>query len=394
MTLYRYAAIGERGKKVQGTIDAESLQDAKQKLIRRQILVIKVSSLHEEEIARGLTRAEVLSLTRELTRLIQAGLPLYESLGVLEEKYSKHRVHEVLLDLSDRIRSGQPFSEALSRHPRSFDLLYRAMILNAEKSGNLWKALDEIARLIERQLHVQKQLIGAFLYPALLGTFCLVVLSTLLFFVVPSLFELFEGRELHPFTKFVFACSRFALAAKWPLAVSLAGILGWVGWSIFKEQGRERARQMFRRIPILQELLIKVALSRFFRASAALLEGGLPALVALDQAKATLRHPGLSQSIEQALQCLTEGESLQRALQDRPLIPALVSRMVGIAETGGNLASTMHHISSIYEEDLEKTFGRITTLAQPILLLVLGAIIGFVLLSVLLPLTDVSSFST
>jgi general secretion pathway protein F/type IV pilus assembly protein PilC len=393
MTLYRYAALNEKGHEIRGTVDADSVQDAKQKLIRRQVLVTKVLEVEEKKRKGSLSKRELLSFTRELSRLIQAGLPLYDSLSALEEKYRGHQLQEILLDLCDQIKAGRPFSEALSKYSHTFDLLYCAMIVNAERGGNLPRALNEIARLIERQLELQKQLLSAFLYPAMLFAFCLVVLSTLLFFVVPTLFDLFEGRSLHPFTRFVFGASKLAIEFKWVLGGGFLLFAGLIAWA-FSKQGRKRAQKVLNRLPLLWPILSKVALARFFRASATLLEGGLPALAAMTQAKETLRHQGLLQSIEGALQRLQEGAFLQDALQDCPFIPPLVPRMLGIAQTGGNLPSMMQEIAAIYEEELEKALSRMTALLQPILLLVLGAMVGFVLLSVLLPLTDVTSFST
>ena len=394
MALFRYAALNEKGRKVKGMIDADSLLEAKQKLIRRQILVTDVQEIEKQKRGVRLKRSDVLMLTRELARLLEAGLPLYESLSVLEEKYRNHAAHELLLDLCDQIRAGQPFSQALEGHPACFDILYISMIANAERGGRLEKALEELARMLERQLQVRKSIVGALLYPALLSAFCLVVLSVLLFFVVPSLFDLFEGRDIHPFTRFVFACSRFAIRAKWVLALMFAVFVGWVAWSTFSEKGRLQMRTMMLRLPMIRDLLAKVALTRFFRSAATLIEGGLPAVFALQQASRSLRHPPLERSIHDALQTLSEGESLQKAMQGRPFIPPLVPRMLGIAQEGGNLSSMMNQIASIYEEDLEKALSRITSLAQPILLLALGAMVGFVLLSVLLPLTDVSTFAT
>lgn len=268
------------------------------------------------------------------------------------------------------------------------------MIANAERGGNLTQALHELAHLIERQQYVRKSIVGALLYPSLLGGFCLVVLSVLLFFVIPSLFDLFEGRTLHPFTCFVFACSRFALKAKWFLAMIFIAFLATIGWSLFSEKGRLLAKKVLLRTPFISDLLAKAALSRFFRAAATLIEGGLPALFALQQASATLRHPMLEHSMNGAFQSLSQGETLQTAFQGRPYIPPLVPRMLGIAFEGGKLSSMMHQIASIYEDDMEKTIERITSMVQPILLLALGGMVGFVLLSVLLPMTDVSTFST
>ncbi len=393
MPLFRYKALDGSGKEIRGAIDAESLQEAKIKLVRRQILVIDVFPLEEKKKKALLSRAELLSITRELSRLLEAGLPLYESLSSLEEKYRRAHVHELLLDLCDQIRSGHPFSEALGRHASSFDLLYRAMIANAEKSGGLSMALQELAGLIERELKLKKQLVSALLYPSLLGGFCILVLLVLLYGVVPSLFDLFEGKQLHPFTRFVFASSRFAIKAKWGLCAFAALIASGSFWMLSSDFGKRWVGLLFLRAPGVSDLWEKIALSRFFRATATLLEGGLPAISAMSQAEKMLRHPGIEASIHSALQQIEEGETLQQALLGKLYIPPLVPRMLGIAQTGGNLASMMHQIASIYEEDLEKSFARVTALIQPILLLVLGAMVGFVLLSVLLPLTDVSSFA-
>jgi general secretion pathway protein F len=394
MPIFQYEAINERGRKIKGIIDADTSMDAKQKLIRRQILVTAVTAM-EPDRGVSLRKSQVLTFTRELVRLLGAGLPLYESLSILEEKYHSERcIHKLLLELCDQIRSGQPFSRALQRHKGSFDVLYTSMVANAEHSGHLAKTLKELVCLIERQQYVQKTLFNAFLYPALLSAFCLVVLSVLLFFVVPSLFELFEGRSLHPFTSFVFACSKLALRAKWGLAALLGATATGIGWSVVSLRGRILFRKAMLRIPMLSDLLAKAALARFFRASATLIEGGLPAMAALQQAKLTMLHPMLERSIDQAMVSLSQGEVLSKALEGRLGIPSMVPRMLGIAIEGGDLPSMMHQIASIYEEDLEKMIQRVTSLIQPILLLTLGAIVGFVLLSVLLPLTDVSTFAT
>ncbi len=214
MPLYCFEAVSETGKKIKGSIDADHLQDAKLRLSRRQIAVLSVSLISEKEMRLVLTKKELLSLTREMERLLQAGLPLFEALSALEEKYRSQKIHKLLLDLCDKVRSGQSLSASLLSHPGIFDVLYVSMIANAEKTGSLIHALQEISLLLSRQLQVKKQIVSAFLYPSLLALFCFVIMSSLLFFVIPSLKELFEGRDLHPFTQFVFACSDFACRSK------------------------------------------------------------------------------------------------------------------------------------------------------------------------------------
>ena len=347
MPLYRYQAIGEKGKKVSGTVDADSLQDAKLKLIRRQIALIRLELLQEKDIGVKLKKKELLALTREMTRLLQAGIPLFETLSALEEKYRGQKMHTLLLDLCDQVRGGRSFSDALMRHKKVFDILFTAMVSNAEKTGTLAQALEDISLLLSRQIHMQKQLLSALLYPCLLGTFCLVVLSSLLFFVIPSLKELFDERNLHPFTRIVFATSEFACKAKGYLLFALLSLVGGGIYLIAFPKGKKTAARIASHLPWIKPILAKIAFVRFCRASATLLEAGLPAMAAFSQAKTVLRHPALEKVVMQAEVKLSEGQPLHAPFQNHPLIPPLVPRMMAIAQQGGRLPYMMQQIAKI-----------------------------------------------
>jgi len=346
----------------------------------------------EKEMKRPLAKREVLSLTREIARLLQAGLPLFETLSALEEKYRGQKPHTILLDLCERVKAGHPLSSALSRHSNTFDVLYISMVSNAEKTGRLAPCFEELSQLMMRQLHVRKQILAALLYPSLLALFCLVVLSSLLFFVIPSLRELFEGRDLHPFTRIVFAVSQFACDSKILLLFCTAALILAVCTAWLSKRWKEKILGIALQLPVLKTLFARVAFVRFARASATLLDGGLPLMATLSQARTVMRHPILEQVVARAEVKIAEGESLSSCFENNPLIPPLIPRMLGIAEQSGKLSFTMQQIAQIYEDELETTLAHFANLAQPVLLLFLGALVGFVLLSVLLPLTDVSSF--
>ena len=394
MPLYRYWSLDAKGKKIEATIDADSFQDAKWKLLQRQIAVTRLAPLSEKQAKNRLKKADILYLTRELSRLLQAGLPLFEALTALEEKYRGQKPHRMLIDLADRVRSGEAFSSALSHHGDCFDILYVSMVSNAEKTGRMALALDELGSLLNRQLQLRKQVISALLYPGLLATFCCVVLSALLFFVVPSLKELFDGRDLHPFTQIVFAVSGFACEYKGYLGLLLVGLATAGVLTYLLPSWHGKIVPLIYRMPVIKHLIAKVAFVRFCRATATLLEGGLTAMTAFPQARVVMRHPVLEAVIAASEAKLLEGEPFYLPLQNHPLIPPLVPRMLAIAAQGGNLPFMMTQIAQIYEEELDTSLAHFTAVAQPLLLLLLGAVVGFVLLSVLLPLTDVSSFAS
>jgi general secretion pathway protein F/type IV pilus assembly protein PilC len=392
MPLYRYVALSEKGKKTTSTIDADTMGEAKLKLVRRQIVAIHIEPLSEKEMKISLSKKETLGLTRELARLLQAGLPLFEALSALEEKYRGNKAHKLLIDLCERVKSGEPFSKALLSHPKTFDLLYTSMIANSEKTGRLGPALDELSQLLGRQQQIRKQIVSALLYPALLSLFCLVVLSSLLFFVIPSLKELFEGRNLHPFTRVVFAASEFACNSKPLLAILFMGLIGLCVGCVYSSRWKKNLMNWAFKIKGLKHFFAKVAFIRFARASATLMDGGVPLIAAFSQSRSVMNHPLLEQAIQRIEHLVTQGEPLSTSFSGHALIPPLVPRMLGIAEQSGKLSFTMQQIAEIYEDELETTLGHFATIAQPALLILLGALVGFVLLSVLLPLTDVGSF--
>lgn len=387
MPIYEYQSIGKPGR---GVIDAANLQEAKQKLLNQSIFILSIHEANSSSIA--LKPHETLRFIRELSRLLKAGLPLYESLRAMEEKYRGQKGQKLLLDLAGRVRTGERLSQALAQHPFTFDALFIAMIANAEKAGHLSSAFEELSRLMGKQLSVRKQLINAFLYPSFLFGFCLLVLSVLLFYVVPSLKELFEGRALHPMTRVVFGLSETLLNSK-RLWLSFLGIFSASSLAFsLHPQSRHRIFSVVLRFPLIRNVLAKAALVRFCRAAATLLEGSVPIVEALSQASTVMRHSVLRQSVEAATKKIQEGQPIDEAFQDLPFIPSLVPRMLGIAKESGNLAPSLRHLSEIYEDDLERLLSLFASLAQPILLLFLGVVIGVVLLSVLIPLTDASSF--
>lgn len=334
MALYRYSALSEKGKQFFGTIDADSVQDARFKLLRQKIAVLRLDLLNEKQKQVKLAKQEVLNLTRELGRLLQAGLPLYEALSALEEKYQGQKQQPLLLDLCDQVRSGKPFSEALLTHSQTFDILYRSMISNAEKTGSLGAAFKELSELLFKQLQVRKQLVSAMLYPALLSGFCFIVLATLLLYVIPSLQELFEGRQLHPFTQVVFSVSTFVRNSKTFILLIFATLCAISGAALYTPRFRTRFIGLAFKIPFIKSILAKTAFVRFCRASSTLLEGGLPLIQAFNQARLVMRHPLLEPVIARAEEKIAQGESIQAAIQ-HPLIPPLIPRMLGIAEQGG-----------------------------------------------------------
>lgn len=391
MSLFRYYALSDQGKKISGVIDADSYVMAKERLRKEQIMVTHIEALKEKRREISLSPPLLLDFTRALGQLLRAGLPLYESLLTIEEKYRRHKAHPLFLDLCDRIRSGTLLSDGLKGYPKTFDEIYVCMIKSAEQTGSLPSIFEQLTLLISRQQKLKKQLISSMIYPAFLGAFCLIVVALLFFFVIPSMAELFEGRELHPLTQTVLSLSNFLNTHGISLMVTTLFITGLSAFAVRRKESQIFLHRLALKIPFFKSLTLEAALIRFCRCSSILLGGGVPLPETLRLSRTVMNNILLENVIEKTAQKIIEGESLTSEFRNSSLIPPLVTRMLSISEETGKMAPMFQNIADIYEEELEKNLAQLMTLLQPALLLLLGLIVGVVLLSILIPLTDVSS---
>lgn len=389
MPIFKYKALSAGGRKVSGVIDADSLALVKERLRRDAVMVTSLVQIERRPRKSELDGNMLLTFTRELGQLLSAGLPLYESLLTIEEKYRRHRAHTLFLDLCDRLKSGEQLSEILSRYPKSFDSVYIAMVQAGESTGSLPWVFEQLHLLIERRQKLKKQLISAMAYPAFLGCFCFLVIIGLFLFVIPSMQELFEGRQLHPLTESVLFISTFIQNHFFSLVLLIASSTFAAIW-LFKKKAH-LVHHWLLYVPLVKTILLQAALIRFCRSTSVLLFGGVPLVNALALARATMKNPPLEAAILSAEARITEGESLSQELKKSPYIPKLVTRMLSLAEETGKMAPSLQKISEIYDIEMERNLAQITTFLQPALLLILGGVVGLVILSILLPLTDVSS---
>ena len=394
MPLFRYKALSDGGRKVTGVIDADSLDAAKERLLKQKILVTKLFSLDHSRKETALDGALLLSFTREMQQLLSAGLPLYESLLTIEEKYRKSPGHLLFLDLCDRLKEGTSFSAALKNYPKTFDTIYLTMIQSGEKTGSLPWVFEQLHQLITRKQKLKKQLVSAISYPLFLGSFCFLLIMGLLFFVVPSMKELFEDRPLHPMTSCVLACSQFVIGHAKSLVTLIIVLAGCFIFLFRQPYMKSLFQRQLLKIPLIRTVAMEAALVRFSRACSVLLLGGVPIVNALSLARSVMNHPYLEEGVEEAEKRIVEGKSLSQELKNSPHMPPLVVRMLAIAEETGKMPQMFQNIADIYDEQLEKNLAQILTFLQPVLLLTMGAVVGVVILAILLPLTDVSSFTS
>lgn len=394
MPLFRYLAVDLRGKSIKGVIDADSLLVAKERLRKQQILVTTVLPIESKRDQLELPTPLLLSFTRDLAQLLKAGLPLYESLVTIEEKYRKNKAHSLFLDLCDHLKEGASLSSALKRYPATFDKIYLSMVQVAEQSGNLVAVFDQLAQLITRQQKLKKQLVSTLAYPAFLAFFCCLVVCGLLFFVIPSMKELFEGRVLHPATELILSTSNWATShVNLLLGLLVAIVCGFI-FLMRSKKGKFLFYELSLQLPLFKTLVLHSALIRLCRSLGMLIHGSVPLLEALALSRHVVKSPLLEEAIGTAEKRVAQGERLSDSFKGAALIPPLVLRMLSLAEETGKMGEAFFNLSEIYEEEMEKHLAQLSTFLQPALLITLGGIVGLVVLSILLPLTDVGSFAS
>lgn len=390
MALFRYSAIGVDGKSVRGVIDADSLDQAKERLRNREIIVTKMGIAKKESRA-SLGSETLIHFTRDIAGLLRSGLPLYESLLTLEEKYRMHKHHFLFLDLCDQVKQGKALSQALAIYPGSFNAVYISMVAAGESTGSLEKAFFQLYKVISRSEKFRKQIRSAMVYPAFLSIFCLVVLMGLFLFLIPSMRELLEDRKLHPMTQIVLSISKSLEAHLLLFATAIASVIG-VGVFIVKMKSfKDFCKKALLYVPFFKGIFTETVLMRFSRVLAVLLSSGVPIIEALKLARSVMNHVSFEQAVKSAEEGIVQGRKLSEELKKSGLFPPLMIRMLATSEDTGNPSEMLEHVADIYEEQLERTLVQFTNLLQPVMLLLLGVIVGVVLLSVLLPLTDVST---
>lgn len=392
MPLYRYHAIDAKGKKQSGLIEGHSIEEVKERL-RDQGVMISSLALQGSKSRTNLHGDALVSFTQQLSQLSNAGVPLYESMVAIEEQSRSEKYHSILLSLCEQIKSGTSLSRAMASFPQSFDKLYCGMIAAGESSGALPVVLDRLGQFLNRRLKLKREISTAMIYPSLLAVFALFVIALLLGFVIPSMEDIFTGRELNWFTEFVLSASRFVRHWWWLYLPLLAMVVTLVIFQIRSPSGRRWLERVSLRLPLFGRLIKQACLSRFCRTMSTLQQGGLTMIDSLRIARSVMGNAVLEADMLQAEQKIVEGQSLSGSLARFSWIPPLVPRMVRIGEESGTLQSMFGHIADMYEEEMEKNIERLLALAQPAILLTMGLVIGTVLMAVLLPLADVSSLA-
>lgn len=393
MVLYQYSALDGKGKRKRGLIEAQSEREAKDKLREMGVMVTQLAASAKVSSKNSLKGEKLLGFTVQLSQLVGAGVPLYESLMAIEGQCRSEPYHRILLSLCEQIKAGSSLSQAMSAYPGSFSKLYCAMITAGEAVGALDIVLEKLALFLSRQNKLKSDIITAMVYPGILAGFSFLIIIMLLAFVVPSIEGIFAERKLNGFTQFVLSVSYFFRNYWWVYIPLIGGIIGYLAYKIRTPAGELWLEKNMLKLPLIRTLMVQAAIARFSRTMGTLQQGGLPLIDSLRISREVMRNAVMSEEVKTAEARIIEGSSLGKELARTKWFPPIVAQMLTVGEESGSVVAMFNKIADMYEQDLEKTLSRVMALAQPAILIIMGAVIGTVLIAILLPLTDVSSLA-
>jgi general secretion pathway protein F len=421
MAVFEYKGLSESGKAVSGLKEAESAKALRAVLRKDGVFLTDIVGMAEgngrapkagssktaqaanqlinqdinfQKLARGrITTDDVAIMTRQLATLLGAGVTLVEALSALVDQVEKEQLKRILSDVKQRVNEGGSLGDALGQHVKAFGDIYVNMIKAGEHSGALDSVLLRLAEFTENQARLKQRILGAMMYPVIMvfiGGGTLVLLMTV---VVPKVTKVFDSLKVTlPWTTRLLLFTTDVLSNWWfiifPMTIiTIVGFYFWTG----SVAGKPVWDRWVLKAPIFGSLVRMLAVARFTRTLSTLLKSGVPLLAALDIVKAIMTNVVLADVIDKARESIREGESIANPLKRSGEFPPLVYHMVAIGERSGQLEDMLLSVADSYEQQVNVRIGALTSLLEPVMIVLMGATIGFVAVSILMPILQMNS---
>jgi type IV pilus assembly protein PilC len=394
------------GAATSGELEAESKGQVSEQLRQRGLIVLDVSEksnpIKLEDIFRrwkSVDMRELAVFSRQFATLVASGMPMLRTLSTLEEQTKDEEIKEAVAGMRADVEAGSTLEQAMERHPRVFDRLFRAMVRSGEQSGRLEEALDQIAFQVEKTDALRRQVKSAMMYPALVFGFAVVVLVAIVMFVIPVFANIFkelaeehpgESSSLPPPTQLCVSLSE-VLTGYWFLL--LPGLI-LSFWLFFKwkktEHGKNQWDRFILRLPFkIGDVIQKVALARWSRTFAGSVSSGVPMLQAIKLTGETAGNVVVENAMEDVYKSVKTGGSLSAPIEGNAIFPPMVGHMVAVGEETGQLETMLSKIADFYEAEVDAKVKALTALIEPVMIVFVGGMVGFIVISMYLPMFSI-----
>jgi general secretion pathway protein F len=406
MANYDYKGLDKRGKKVSGSLEADSEKMLRQILKQRGIYITQIGSGRKagesllntevdfQALTERITPLDISLFTRQLATLVKARIPLADALHASVDQVDKSKFKKILVKIRSDVNEGLNFAYALEQYPKVFPPLYSSMVRSGEASGTLDQVLVRLAEFSEAEIKLKQKISSAMMYPVLMMIAGGGILTALFIFVIPQITQIFQdtGQELPTVTKVIIwisnALQNWFLLSIFLIILSVYGIKRYIN----SPNGKKRWHKLKLRLPVFGDLVLLINVSRFSRTLATLLQSGVPLLTALDITKNVLENIVLQESVSNAEVAVKEGQPLALPLKKSKQFPSMLVHMVSVGERSGALEEMLGIVADSYESQVEHKVEKLTTLLEPLMIVGLGGVIAIIVMAVLMPILQMNEF--
>ncbi len=394
---FSYTARNKNGELTQGVLDAFSEDEVISRLQAQDLLVVSVSSATDKVVLSkkakqgkfhsGVKTDDLILFSRQLSTLLNAGIPLLRSLDILSKQVESKKLYNALEAIKADIEGGLTFHDALAKHKRVFSDFWINLVETGEASGQLASVLEQVADYIESSGALQSKIKSAMVYPVIISIVAVIAVAVFLLKIIPTFANIFKGFniELPALTKMVMAASDilrhyFLMVA----GIAIVFIIVFKKY-IQTKKGRRQIDAFKLKLPLVGPLFQEIAVSRFTSGLSTLIKSGVPVLHCLSIVSRTSGNKLFEEAIGKVRESVQEGKTMARPLEESGLFPPMVSQMVTVGEESGELSEMLHKISDFYEARVSASIDRLTTAFEPMMLVLMGGVVGTLIISMYLP---------
>jgi type IV pilus assembly protein PilC len=390
MPYFAYTAVDAGGRMVKSVMEADNEALVLNKLREQSMQIVEVKETKRKKASarRGkLKLKNLVVFSRQFATMIDAGIPILRCLEILTSQTKDPVLKPALESVTLDVKSGLTLHDAMAKHPHVFNKLYVNMIRAAELGGILDTILDRLSGFLEYESEVRSKIKGAMMYPVLVLIFSQLMLFVLFSFVLPKFKEIFEGMnaELPPVTAALFAIGDFMQSKWWVILLLIGGIIFGLKAYAKTPRGRYQVDFFKLKMPVVGELTLKMSIARFCRTFGTLISSGVPMMRSLEIVGETLNNMVLTEAIDETRACIREGQKLSEPLAASGLFPSMVTHMIDVGEESGRLSEMLVKVGDFYDGEVETTIKGLTSMIEPMLIIFLGVVVGFIAISVMTP---------
>ncbi len=404
MAVYEYKALNIKGKEVGGIIEAESRISAGQNLKRMNLYPVTLNETTEKTIEKKrrdislsillerITGSDISVFTTQFSALVEAGMPVVDSFEISIQQTEKKSMRKMLSVIKEEVNKGVSLADAFKLFPRHFSPLYINMVRAGEESGSLEIVLMRLADFLQMQMETQSKITATLAYPALMLIVGVTVVFFLVTFVIPTVTGIFEemNQALPLPTMILIGVSSFLEKAWVYILIIIIALFLFFNRYKRTPKGKELVDRMKLKIPLLGKQYKKIIMARFTRTLGTLLSNGVPIVTSFDIVKNIIDNSLISTAIEKARDDIKEGKEVSKPLADSGIFPPVVVNMIAVGEKSGQLEEMLNRVSKIMETELDSSLKKLLSLLEPLMILFMGAIVGFIVISILLPIFEMN----